>query len=194
MPDLFYNAQLSTTPEGAMVDPVGGKFSLKRGAKAVSKAGKTLTTKRQRKMVGDAAAERAASFISGSGHCTGGKFSLKKGAKAVSKAGKTLTTKRQRRMVGDAAAERAASFLRGSGHCTGGDLQSGQERARRLMKRGPGVLKKMKKSKPAVTKAAKTLTTKRQRKMVGDAAADSRVAGMIAGKGGAGAVGGACGH
>ena len=116
MPDLFYNAQLSTTPEGAMLDPVGGKFSLKRGAKAVSKAGKTLTTKRQRKMVGDAAAERAASFIGSGAHVpSGGMFSLKRGAKAVSKAGKTLTTQRQRKMVGDAAADRVAGVIAGKG-------------------------------------------------------------------------------
>ena len=40
----------------------------------------------------------------------------------------------------------------------GGDLQSGQERGRRLQKRGPGVLKKMKKSNTtggAITRSGK---------------------------------------
>ena len=46
----------------------GNKFSIKRGARALSKAGKTLTTRKQRKAVGNAAAGRIASMISGSGH------------------------------------------------------------------------------------------------------------------------------
>ena len=100
MPDLFHHTQIGAPTDVYGSGTCGGaKFSMKRGAKALSKAGKSLTTKKQRKMVGDAAAERLAGVMGGSK-----KFSMKKTARALSKSGKTLTTKKQRKMVGDAAA------------------------------------------------------------------------------------------
>ena len=93
MPDLFYHTQLSSSREGTMsYDPTGGaKFSFKRGARSLSKAGKTLTTRRQRRVVGDAAAARVAGVIT-TGRGAHGKI-VRKTKKAVKKTASKASSK-----------------------------------------------------------------------------------------------------